>query len=157
MILRILLITYFILLSPIKSLLASSDSINQQAIISKIEITGNAKVEDEAILNELSIRAGESYKKKRKIQNGIKSLYEMGYFSKIEAYEEYIKNNEVIISLTLEEKPAIVKINYEGMNEIKVSDIEESSKTKLFTIVDKAKISSDMRLIEKNMLKKAFI
>ena len=52
----------------------------------------------------------------------------------------------------MKEKPSIVDIRYEGLEEVTKEDLEEKLSTQLYTILDESTISADLRLIEKSFL-----
>ena len=122
--------------------------------ITAIEVRGNARVEAEAIVADLHSRRGQLLDKAT-VQRDLRSLYELGYFSNIEILRE---DNDTGITLIVrvEEKPAIVAIEFRGLEEIKEEDLREQLNTKLYTIVDENAIADDVQMIERQYAQKGF-
>ncbi|MBI2602789.1 MAG: outer membrane protein assembly factor BamA [Deltaproteobacteria bacterium] len=136
-------------------LLASFWSITAYAQrITDIRVEGNAKVESEAILNTVSSRKGEEINRLT-IANDIRELYKLGYFSDIR-FLSVDSGDGFILKIKVVEKPAIINIRFEGMNEVKEDDFKDTLETKLYTIVNEGTIASDVRLIEKKYSEKGF-
>ena len=120
------------------------------AIIAKVKIEGNKKVETEAIRNLLSSKPGDRFVQE-KIKNDILVLHELGYFSDIRFFKE---EKDLIVSV--EEKPAVSSISFVGMNEVKEEDIRKALETTLYQIVNEGSLYSDVRLIEKRYTEKGY-
>ena len=129
-------------------------SVGYAHIVKGIEIEGNAKVESDAVLNLLNTKIGNRLDKAT-IQQDIRDLYELGYFSDIRFFKRRTAN-EVILIIRVVEKPAITSIEFKGLDELKEDDIKKSMETSLFTIVNDGSITADMRLIEKKYAEKGF-
>ncbi len=126
----------------------------EREIISQVDVRGNKKVEKDAILTILKTKASDSLDLK-KIRKDITTLYDLGYFSDIRVYKKYLETGITVI-FELEEKPSIVEISFSGLNEITEDSVKEKLETKLYTIVNEATISHDLRMIEKQYLEKGF-
>ena len=122
--------------------------------IKNIRVEGNAKVESDAILNLLSSKKGDPVRQE-KIREDIHSLYDIGYFSDIRVFREAVADGTGLV-IQVREKPAITKIEFKGMDEVKEEDITKSMETRLYTILNEGSIASDMRLIEKKYIEKGF-
>jgi outer membrane protein insertion porin family len=83
--------------------------------IADIKITGNKKVEADAILNALKVKKGDTWTESQ-IAAEIKTLFGLGYFSDLRISKEDTSAGQVII-ISVIEKPSIVSIKYEGLKE----------------------------------------
>ena len=119
-----------------------------------IKVRGNAKVEAEAIITLLKSRRGDNLDKSL-VADDIRTLYGLGYFSDIRFLRSDVPGGiDLIIQVV--EKPAIVAIKYEGMNEVTPDSIKEKMESKLYTIVNEAAITADVRMIEKEYSQKGY-
>ncbi|MBL7664893.1 MAG: outer membrane protein assembly factor BamA [Bacteriovoracaceae bacterium] len=124
---------------------ASTENLGKTIELFKVEavkIEGTHKVEPEAVLEKMTIKAGvklDNYL----LRDDIKRIYSLKYFEKVEAHQE---GNTLIIKV--QEKPIISKIIIEGNDEISDEDITEQMKTKPFAILDVNTLKADMTLIQ---------
>ena len=143
------MIRFLIILSSFFSTLVLS-----QETIKDILVRGNGKVEPDAIIALLSSKRGEALDT-QKVRTDIKILYDLGFFSDIRIYKKPLENGiNLIVQVT--EKPSIVEIVFEGMNELKQDDLKEKLETKIYTILNEGKLTSDLRIIEKQYSEKGF-
>jgi outer membrane protein insertion porin family len=123
-------------------------------IVQDIQIRGNAKVESEAIVTLLKTRKADPLRA-ADIQEDIRTLYELGYFSDIRVYKSPVDGG-VALTFQVVEKPAIVSIEIKGNEELTEENIREKLSTKLFTIVNEATITNDVRIISKQYAEKGY-
>ena len=144
--------------TPVFAQVAASDDIVDASgtakIVQEVVVRGNAKVESDAVLTLLRTRKGDPLSTKI-LQDDIRSLYDLGYFSDVRFYKEDVAGGVKII-VQVSEKPAIVSIEFKGNEEITKDNIQEKMETKLFTIVNEAAITSDVRMIERQYVEKGF-
>ncbi len=146
---RLLLIATYIWL-----LFGMSNTSSANEIILDMEVRGNGKVESEAILTLLKTQKGDALDAD-KVAEDIRTLYDLGYFSDIRVLKTEIDAGIKLI-IDVKEKPAITAIKYAGMEEVTEDDIKEKIETKLYTIVNEATITSDLRVIEKQYIDKGY-
>ena len=132
----------------------SLSSVASGQTIKDIVISGQAKVEKAAITTIIGSKKGTELDPEI-VQEDIVALYELGYFSDIRVYKESVAGGVRLI-IELVEKPAIMEINYEGLEEISESDLKDKLVTKLYGIVDEGDLTQDLRMIEKHYLERAF-
>ncbi len=140
-------IRYFIFL------LLLSNTLNA-AVITDIITEGNTRVESDAILGILSLKKG-SPLNPQSVAKDIKSLFELGYFSDIRIFKMETEKG-TIVKIKVVEKPAIVNIRFEGLDELKEDDFKTLLDTKTFMIVKEGTIANDVRKIEKKYAEKGF-
>lgn len=122
--------------------------------ITNVKVTGNAKVESEAIITILETKKDTNLDKAI-VKADIKSLYGLGYFSSIVFLKE-AKGDGVEITVEVIEKPAIVSIGFQGMEEVSVEDVKEKMQTKIYTIINESVITADQRMIEQMYAEKGY-
>ena len=120
------------------------------AVISSIEVEGNRKVEKAAIIASLDSKVGSEMDIKI-IQEDIHNIYQLGFFSDIRIYKDGTK-----LIIKLKEKPSIIAIEYEGMDEVSEDDLEEKLESSVYSIVDMEAIQTDIRTIETEYLQKGY-
>jgi len=131
---------------------ASSASLAETVV--DIKVRGNAKVESEAIVTMLKTKRGERLDPIA-VRDDIRTLFELGYFSDVRFLKvDVLGGIDVIVQVA--EKPAIIAIKYEGMEEVTEDSIKDKMETKLYTIVNEATITTDVRMIEKQYAEKGF-
>jgi outer membrane protein insertion porin family len=123
-------------------------------LVQEIRVRGNAKVESDAIVTLLKTRKSVPFSSDL-IKQDIKTLYELGYFSDIRIYKEPVAGG-IRLMIEVKEKPAIVSIAFKGNDEITEDTLKEKLETKLYTIVNEATITTDVRMIEKQYSEKGF-
>jgi outer membrane protein insertion porin family len=122
--------------------------------IKKIVVEGNSKVETAAILAVVGSKLGERLDDTT-IAQDIRAINSLGYFSKVDVFQEP-SDTGTILYYVLVENPAIVSISFIGLSEIKEDDFKKALQTKLYTIVDEATITADMRMLERRYAEKGF-
>lgn len=134
--------------------LQSRSALSNTTPIRDIIVEGNFRVEPEAILNAMSTKKNQKIDK-RKIQKDIETLYDLGYFSKLYIFSEQ-QEQGVVLFVQVEEKPAIVAIEFTGLTKLKESELQDSLQTKDYSIVQEGKIAQDLEMIEKKYSEKGF-
>lgn len=134
--------------------LLALEAFAQGPVVIDMTVVGNRKVESEAILTILGTQKGEALDPEL-VREDIEELYALGYFSSIAFYQEPHKGG-VLVTVEVTEKPAIVDIQFIGLEEISEDDFREKLEVKLYTIVNEAAINNDLRLIEKQYLEKGY-
>jgi outer membrane protein insertion porin family len=123
-------------------------------IVMDMTVRGNAKVESDAILTLIKTRKADALDRAT-LQDDIRKLYELGYFSDVRVFKKSVDGGVQLI-FQVAEKPAIVSIEFEGNEEVTDDNIKEKLETKLYTIVNEATITSDVRMIEKQYAEKGY-
>lgn len=122
--------------------------------VDKIEVTGNRKVEAEAIIEKLGTRPDmqlDNYLLRRDLSR----IYDMKYFEEVEAYHKKSGGQNVLL-FKLKEKPIISKIQFEGNDEINDDDLKEQIKTREFNILDISTLKNDVQLLQKHYEEKGY-
>ncbi|MBC7419665.1 MAG: outer membrane protein assembly factor BamA [Bdellovibrio sp.] len=122
--------------------------------ITAIEITGQKKIEKEAILAKLISQVGGGFSEKQ-VSQDIEVLYKMGFFVQIEVAKE-TSSQGVRLEYRIIEKPTVSEITFEGNNDQKTEDLEGQITIKAFEILNNAKIKESVTKLEKFYEEKGF-
>ncbi len=123
-------------------------------VITKISISGNKKIEADAIRAKLKSRVGEPINVDD-VRADVQNIFEMGYFYNIEVSEEKATGG-VELSYKVTEKPSIVEIIYKGNDKIEKDDLQEASGIKQYTILDQNKLQEAVGKMSKLYEDKGF-
>ncbi|MCX6116580.1 MAG: outer membrane protein assembly factor BamA, partial [Proteobacteria bacterium] len=123
-------------------------------VIDEIIVRGNGRVESDAISTIIKMKVGDELTESN-VKDDMKTLFDLGYFNDLRIFKKS-QGKGVAVIIQVSEKPAITQISYEGMTVVKEDDIKEKLETKLYTIVNESKISSDLRIIERQYAEKGF-
>jgi outer membrane protein insertion porin family len=123
--------------------------------IISMKVQGNQKVESDAILTLMKTAVNQTLDG-TKVAEDIRTLYDLGYFSDVKLTRKSVGPGEIEVTVHVVEKPAIIKIDYEGMTEITKDDLKDKITSKLYTIVNEGTIATDVRVIAKQYADKGF-
>ena len=152
---RIALLALFMILIGSLGITSFGSSARAEAeTVVELKVRGNGKVESEAIVTLLKTRQGDVLNKKT-IREDIRTLYDLGYFSDVKIFKKPVPGG-IQLLIQVAEKPAITKIEFKGLEEVTEDSLKDKLKAKLYTIVNEATITSDLRVIEKEYAEKGF-
>ncbi len=145
-------IAIFLALSLMLIFTSISNSYAQSELgpIKEIKITGQKKIEKDAIQAKLKSRVGDQAKRTT-IADDIKEIHKLGYFDDVA-----ISYDNGTLSVEVKERPTIVKIEFDGNDQIQSSDLKEVIKLKEYSILDINKVKEDIALIVKHYEDKGF-
>jgi len=129
-------------------------TVSAPAIIEDIIVRGNGRVESDAIIAMIKSKRG-SMLSESIVREDLETLYNLGYFNDLRFFRKATANGLILV-IQVSEKPAITAIVYDGLNQVKEDDIKEKLEAKLYTIVNEAVITSDLRAIEKAYADKGY-
>lgn len=122
--------------------------------VDEIQVSGNRKVEAEAVIEKLGTRPGmmlDNYLLRRDLSR----IYEMKYFEEVEAYHK-MEGGKNVLLFKVVEKPIISKVSFKGNDEISDDDLKEQIKTREFNILDISTLQSDALLLQKHYEEKGY-
>lgn len=108
------------------------------SLISSLQITGQKKIEKDAIEVKLKSKVGQTYSEEA-IQEDIRAIFKMGFFYDIRV-DKLVTDKGIALTYSVVEKPSITEIVFEGNSEIKSEELLESSGLKVYEIVQVQKI-----------------
>jgi len=114
--------------------------------VAKVLITGNKRIEGDAIKKNIKTKPGEVYFAKDLSQD-LKDVYSMGYFEDIRIEAEESPQGKVII-FKIKEKPTIRIIRFKGNKVFKDDEIKDNLSIRTGSILNIFKVSSNIKRIE---------
>lgn len=108
-------------------------------VISRIDVTGNQRMDAESVRILSGVKAGDSVNGET-INNVAKTLQSSGYFSSVNAY---LSDN--ILKIKVEESPIVNMVTVEGNDEIDTEDLKKEIKTKERASYDKSVVGGDVQ------------
>lgn len=108
------------------------------AQIDSLSITGNKRIETDAILAAIESQKGMIFDPES-LNKDLRSVYEMGFFEDVQIDVEDGPGGK-IVTFKVSEKPSIGKITFEGNKKIDQEDLEEVVGIKRYAILNRAAI-----------------
>ncbi len=146
--------TFFLTVDGIENLLMSVQKVSRdigfklfdRARIAEIVITGNKRIEVDAIRRYIKTKAGDTYVPSR-LSSDLKSIYSMGYFEDIRIESKEIPSGKVIV-FHVQEKPTIRRIEFKGNIVFDSAEITEALNIKSGSILNIFVIQNNLIRIE---------
>lgn len=113
--------------------------------IVKINVKGNRRIERDAILGVMQTREGEILSPPR-LREDLKSIFKMGYFTDVKLDVSDTPEGRVL-TVVVEEKPAIKEIITQGNRKIKKDKILEVTDLKPFSVASETAINENIKKI----------
>ena len=113
----------------------------KSGIIDAITVTGNRRVDAEAILRRVSSRKGELFSADT-VREDVRSIYATGYFDDVAADLSDTVSGKVL-TFKVREMPFIRKIEYRGNSEIKLERLEDTVTLKTNTVLDRVLLAAN--------------
>jgi len=128
----------------------------QQPIrIDRVEITGNRRVEEEAVRVRLRVKAGSLFNEKD-VDADIRSLYDMGFFDNVEADLSQV-DGKWVLTYRLTERPIVQSVEVKGNKKIKLDELEKVLRVRPNTIFDPQKARLGIEEAKKLYEKKGYL
>ncbi len=122
--------------------------------IDSIQVQGNKRVENEAIMAVMDSKKGDSIDYD-KLDGDLRSIYKLGYFQDVSIETEKGPKG-VIITFVLKEKASIASISFEGNKKVKEKDLIEEVGIKIYSILDPSEITQSINRLEEHYRKKGY-
>jgi outer membrane protein insertion porin family len=114
--------------------------------VAEIIVTGNKRIESEAIKRIMETKEGDIYLK-RHLQDDLKSIYKMGYFSDVRV-ESSDNPSGKVVTFRVVENSTIRNIGVKGNKEFDDEEIKDVISAKLGSILNINRLQGDLRQIE---------
>lgn len=124
------------------------------ALIAKISIQGNKKIEADAIRAKLKSVTGQALTADL-LREDVRAIFKMGYFYDIQV-EQNKSGEGVELVYRVTEKPSMVEIAYEGNDEISDDDLVTASGLKAYEIFDMSRVKEATQKMLKNYEEKGY-
>jgi outer membrane protein insertion porin family len=121
--------------------------------VEKIVVSGNKKIEADAVRAKLITREGSIYSEDQ-IRQDIQELFNTGFF-----YNVTVDRSEgpgITVTYTVQEKPSITEIEFDGNDELEDEELKETAGIKAYEILNQSKIREATEKIEKLYEDKGF-
>lgn len=118
--------------------------------ISEVSVEGNRRIEKDAILEKISLKA-KSVLNAKAVSSDILAIFGLGFFEDIRFELEGTK-----LIVKVKERPVVIAIEFEGSEEFEKKELEETSAIKNFTVVNLAKIRAAQTALAKKYEEKGF-
>ncbi|WP_374079441.1 outer membrane protein assembly factor BamA [Bdellovibrio bacteriovorus] len=138
--------------TPVQAAVAAP--VSSGLTIKNIEVSGNRKIEKDAILTKITSKVGESYSTQH-IRADVEALFKLGFFNDIEV-DRQVSGKDVTLTYKVLEKPSIVEITYEGNSEVKSEDIADATGIKAYQLLNMAKVKEAVEKVQKLYEDKGF-
>ncbi len=109
----------------------------------KIEITGNQKIDREAILEKIGSAPGQDLSEEQ-VRKDIGAIHKLGYFDDIQA-----DFSNGTLTYAVKERPAIYRIIFFGNDQISTSDLQGALTLKTYDIYDENMVRDSVRKLTK--------
>lgn len=110
--------------------------------VTSIDITGNHKIETDAIRNRIHTKVGTPLSPEL-VQDDIRSIFELHYFDDIRASVEDADGGVKLI-FEVKEKPIISKLEYHGLDAFDKDEIKDQIMVKEFEVLDISKLNQSV-------------
>jgi outer membrane protein insertion porin family len=115
--------------------------------IDSVQVTGNKRIEVEAILAMVDSKKGDSLDPDQ-LDKDLRAIYKLGFFADV-SIETQDGPKGMIVIFNVTEKPSIAQISFTGNKEEKEDKLKEEAGIKLYSILDRSEIRQSLnRLTE---------
>ncbi len=118
----------------------------QRKIITQVRITGNKRIESDAIERVIRVKAGDVLRA-GDLARDMKNIYKMGYFEDIRVEAEERDGGKAVI-FHVQEKPTIRKISFSGNHVVKDEKLRENLNISTGSILNIFTIKSNIEQLE---------
>jgi outer membrane protein insertion porin family len=124
------------------------------AQVEAVRVSGNQRIEREAILAVVKTKKGERLDYGQ-LDKDLREIYRMGYFTDV-SIETAEGSNGTIVTFNVKERPSIGKISFEGNKKVENDDLKNEVGIKLYTIIDQNEIKQSINRLKEFYRKKGY-
>ncbi len=121
--------------------------VEKEGIVDRIVVSGNRRVEAEAVLQKVKSREGEPFSHDT-VREDIRAIYATGYFDDVSAVLSETASGRVL-AFIVKELPFVRRIEYRGHKEIKIEQLEETVTLRTNRVLDRVLLAADAERIKK--------
>ena len=125
-----------------------------EGTVKALQVSGNKKIEKDAVLGRLTSKVGEAYTDAN-VREDVINLFKSGYFLDV-SVDRQGQGSDIVLTYNVVEKPSVVEIVYEGNTELKSEEIAEASGIKPYEILNMSKVKESIEKIQKLYEDKGF-
>ena len=123
--------------------------------LDRVVITGNRRVEEEAIRVQIRSQPGTRLNEAT-VDSDVRALYRMGFFDNIEAQLNE-ENGKWVLTYTVSERPLISEVHIDGNKKVSREDLDGAFKIRPNTILEPNKVRSGIDEAKKLYEKKGYL
>jgi outer membrane protein insertion porin family len=127
----------------------------QPPLLDRVVITGNRRVEEEAIRVQIRSQPGTRLNEET-VDSDIRALYRMGFFDNVEAQLNE-ENGKWVLTYTVSERPLISEVHIEGNKKVSREDLDGAFKIRPNTIFEPDKVRRGIDEAKKLYEKKGYL
>lgn len=113
----------------------------------EVRIKGNRRIESDAIMNALKMRAGDTFHSEKNDAD-IRSIYKLGFFQDVQSSFETSDKGTVLI-YTVQEKPIVRDIKFVGNKELTTDKLKETLELRLNSVFSAQDLTKSVAKIKK--------
>lgn len=125
------------------------------AVIAAIDVVGNDKVEEAAVLGVVGLSPGDVLRGPT-LRQAIRNVFRLGYFRDVQVDVKRSDDGRVAVAFLVAEKPSIREVMLRGNDKVKTADITEVLDVRPFAILDEGRVKAARKKIEDLYLEKGF-
>lgn len=118
--------------------------------IQKITVTGNKKIEQEAILEKIKSAAGKAISRDT-VREDIQAIHKMGYFDSVQ-----VEFEAGTLIYKVKERPTISKVIFFGNDQVSTDDLKSTLSIKTYDIFDENLVRESVRKLAQHYEDKGF-
>jgi len=126
----------------------------KQAKVMNVSVSGNKRIESDAISKVIQIKAGDAYSV-RSLSEDLNRIYQMGYFEDVRVEAEESAGGKAIV-FKVQEKPTIRKVRFKGNTIYNEKELLENLDIRSGSILNIFKVKSNLKKIETLYKKKNY-
>lgn len=115
-------------------------------LVNSIEVKGLRRIEEGAVKSKISQKVGEPLSN-QKISEDIKNIFKMGYFDDVKTEIETLEGG-IRLTYAVKEKPTVIKVEFQGNEEIKDDKLREKITVTVGAIADTTLIQDNAGKIQ---------
>ena len=123
--------------------------------ITRVDITGNVRVEEDAIRVHLQSQAGTPFDQDA-LDKDIRAIYAMGFFDQVTA-EAAQEARGVVLTFRVHERPLVRGVTIEGTEEVKKEEVEQALRVRPHTILDPERARAGIEAAKKLYGEKGYL
>ncbi len=123
--------------------------------IARVQITGNVRVEEDAIRVHLQSQPGTPFDQDA-LDKDIRSIYAMGFFDQVTA-ETASEGGRVVLTFRVHERPLVRGVTIEGTENVKKEEVEQALRVRPHTILDPEKARQGIEAAKKLYSEKGYL
>jgi outer membrane protein insertion porin family len=124
------------------------------AQVDSIRVTGNVRIETEAILAVIGTKKGDRLEYEQ-LDKDLRDIYKMGFFEDVKTETEDGPRGK-IVTFKVVEKPSIGKIRFEGNEKVDDDELKEKLAIRLYSILDQKEIKQGISRLKEYYREKSY-